>query len=326
MNSKISGLGHALPARIVENRELEDVVETSDQWIRERTGIERRHLSTGETTTDLAAQAGRMALADAAVLPEQLDLIVVATMTPDSFMPATACLVQKELGADRAACFDLSAACSGFVYGLSVADSMIRAGTIRRALVIGAETLSRMIDWTDRTTCVIFADGAGAAVLEATEEEGIIRCTLGASGDDENILTTRALPLRNYLIPEGTGREMPGNGYMVMDGQTVFRFSTRVVGESIRQTLENTPYGTNDLDWVVPHQANTRIIDYAASRLKMDRDKFFVNLRNRGNTSAASIPIALSEMRQQGELKPGQLVMLTGFGGGLTWGSALVRF
>ncbi len=326
MNSKISGLGHALPARIVENRELEDVVETSDQWIRERTGIERRHLSTGETTTDLAAQAGRMALADAGILPEQLDLIVVATMTPDSFMPATACLVQKELGAHRAACFDLSAACSGFVYGLSVADSMIRADTVRRALVIGAETLSRMIDWTDRTTCVIFADGAGAAVLEATEEEGIVRCTLGASGDDENILTTRALPLRNYLIPEGAGREMPGNGYMVMDGQTVFRFSTRVVGESIRQTLENTSYGTGDLDWVVPHQANTRIIDYAASRLKMDREKFFVNLKNRGNTSAASIPIALSEMRQEGLLRPGQLVMLTGFGGGLTWGSALVRF
>ena len=327
IRSVIRGVGSYLPSRAVSNAELAKTVDTSDEWIQQRVGIKERHIAAeGEYTSDLAAAAARAALDNAGFAIEDIDLIIVATTTPDYTFPSAATLVQMKLGMHHGFAFDIQAVCSGFVYAVATADSYIKNGMARRVLVIGAETFSRLLDWTDRTTCVIFADGAGAAVLEATEEEGIVRCTLGASGDDENILTTRALPLRNYLIPEGAGREMPGNGYMVMDGQTVFRFSTRVVGDSIRQTLEDTPYGTGDLDWVVPHQANTRIIDYAASRLKMDREKFFVNLKNRGNTSAASIPIALSEMRQEGLLRPGQLVMLTGFGGGLTWGSALVRF
>ncbi len=325
MNAKVLGLGRALPNRAVENIELEGVVETSDAWIRERTGIERRHLSTGETTTDLATEAARRALEDSGLAPEDLDLIIVATMTPDYFMPATACLVQKNIGAHRAACFDLSAACSGFVYGLSVAHHFIRSGGSQNVLVIGAETLSRSVDWTDRTTCVIFADGAGAMVLGASTDEGVIRCTLGARGDDQNILSTKAPGLQNFLLAGKPLEDDPGP-YMKMDGQTVFRFSTKIVGESIRETLKGTGYSLGDLDWVVPHQANTRIVDYAASRLKLDRSKFFMNVQTTGNTSAASIPIALAEMKEKDVLHSGDLVMLTGFGGGLTWGSALIRF
>lgn len=321
MNSRITGIGKCLPVRRVTNRELERVVDTSDAWIRERTGIEVRHIALEETTTDLAAGAAAEALRNAGIPGSRVELVVVATMTPDDYMPATACRVQKRIGAGRAAAFDVSAACSGFVYALAVADQFIRSGSVRTALVIGAETVSKAIDWTDRTTCVIFADGAGAVVLEAAREEGIVRTELGADGEEEGILRTKALGTCNYWVCD---RER-NQSRLVMDGPTVFRFSTKILGESVRGVLQGTPYGIPDIDWFVPHQANTRIIEYAATRLRVDPSRFYTNVQTRGNTSAASVPLALADMQEEGCLRAGDLVVCTAFGGGLTWGSALIR-
>ncbi len=319
-NARVTGFGKALPVRVVTNLELESIVDTSDDWIRERTGIEQRHIATVETTTSLATEAGRKALEDAGLSAEDLDLILVATMTPDDFMPSTACQVQEALGAKKAAALDLSAACSGFVYALSVADAFIKSNGMQKILVVGAEVLSKTLDWTDRTTCVIFADGAGAVVLEASDEEGIVATEIGAQGESGDILHTEGLPSRSYFV-----NEKATNHFMSMDGQTVFRFSTKIFGQSVKNVLAKTHYAIRDIDIFVPHQANVRIIDYAASRLKVDKNRFYLNLQKRGNTSAASIPIALADMKEEGLLRPGMLICCTGFGGGLTWGSALIR-
>ncbi|QRN85116.1 ketoacyl-ACP synthase III [Clostridia bacterium] len=319
-NARIVGIAKALPEMVVSNKMLEEIVDTSDQWIREMTGIENRHIATKETTTSLAIEAGRKALDDAGMGPEEVDMILVATMTPDDFMPSTACKVQHALGAVNAAALDVSAACSGFIYAITVADQFIKTEQMKTILVVGAEVLTKTVDWEDRSTCVIFADGAGAVVLTASEKEGIVATELGAKGETGEILRTPALENKNYFI-QGEEKE----SIMTMDGQTVFRFSTKIFGKSVKKVLEGSGYSLEDIDVFVPHQANIRIIDYAASRFKVDVDRFYVNLNKRGNTSAASIPIALADMKQEGLLKKGMLICCTGFGGGLTWGSALIR-
>lgn len=319
-NARIVGFGNALPELVVSNKMLEEVVETNDKWIREMTGIENRHIVTKETTTSLATEAARKALKDAGKTAEEVDMILVATMTPDDFMPSTACKVQHALGAVNAAALDVSAACSGFIYAMSVADQFIKTGQMETILVVGAEVMSKTIDWEDRTTCVIFADGAGAVVLSASDEEGIVATEMGAKGETGEILRTPALGNNNHFAPG----DVPKN-FLTMDGQTVFRFSTKIFGQSVKKVLEGTGYGIEDIDVFVPHQANVRIIEYAASRLKVDVDRFYVNLNKRGNTSAATIPIALADMNEEGLLKKGMLICCTGFGGGLTWGSVLIR-
>jgi len=319
-NAKITGVGNALPELVVSNKMMEEIVDTNDKWIREMTGIESRHVVTTETTTSLATDAAREALSDAGLPAEEVDMILVATMTPDDFMPSTACKVQHALGAVNASALDVSAACSGFVYAMSVADQFIKTGKMQNILVIGAEVITKTIDWEDRTTCVIFADGAGAVVLTASDEEGIVATDLGAKGEPGEILRTPGLNNNNHFAQTEAERSV-----MTMDGQTVFRFSTKIFGQSVKKVLEGTGYGIEDIDIFVPHQANVRIIEYAASRLKVDVDRFYVNLNKRGNTSAATIPIALADMKEEGLLKKGMLICCTGFGGGLTWGSALIR-
>lgn len=319
-NAVMVGVGQALPKKVVTNQMLEKVVDTTDEWIRSRTGIISRHIATTETTTSLAIEAGRRALEDANIMASEIDLILVATMTPDDYMPSTACKLQVALGATKAAAMDLSAACSGFIYGLAVANSFIRSHQAHKVLVVGAEVLSKTIDWTDRSTCVIFGDGAGAVVVESSKEEGLIAVEIGAKGDDQDILRTPALATNNYYHQEDQAPR-----WMMMDGQSVFRFSTKIFGSSIKNVLAMTDYDIEDIDVFLPHQANVRIIDYAASRLKVDPARFYINLDRRGNTSAASIPIALADMKKEGRLIPGQLLCCTGFGGGLTWGSALLR-
>lgn len=314
------GLGKALPQKKVTNKMLEDVVDTSDEWIRSRTGIKERYIATRETTSSLSIEAAWRALKDAGLGPEDLDLILVATMTPDDYMPSTACKVQAALGASQAAALDLSAACSGFVYGLAVANSFIVSGQAKTVLLVGAEVLSKTLDWTDRSTCVIFGDGAGAVVLGASPKPGIIATEIGAQGETEGILRTPARSTSNHYHPQ----DQPPS-FMEMDGQTVFRFSTKIFGRSVKRLLAKTDYELADIDYFVAHQANVRILDYAASRLKVDRSRFYLNLDRRGNTSAASIPLALADMQEEGLLKEGQLLCLTGFGGGLTWGSTLLR-
>lgn len=321
----IIGWGKALPERVLTNDELATLVDTSDEWIRQRTGIAERHVAgEGETTFSLSLKAAQDALHITNLDPIHLDLIIVATVTPDYPFPATACLLQDALGAQHAAAFDLQAGCSGFVYGLSVAAGLLAAGLYRYALVVGAETLSRITDWTDRTTCVLFGDGAGAVVLESREEPGgILSSVLGADGSGGELL----------MIPGG-GSAHPTCAEMVQDrqhfiqmkGQEVFRFATRTMPEAARQALEKAELGVDDVALFVPHQANDRILQTAAKRLGVPEDKMFSNLARYGNTSAASIPIALCEAIEQERIKRDDVIVLTGFGAGLTWAAAVVRW
>lgn len=320
----ILGWGYYLPSQVLTNQDLEQMVDTNDEWIRTRTGILERHIAdTKEATSDLAIVAARAALSRAKIKPTDLDMIIVATITPDMSFPATACLVQAALGASQAAAFDLSAACSGFIYGLSMAKSLINTGANRYCLVIGAETLSRITDYEDRNTCVIFGDGAGAFVLGPTDQHVMQAVEIGADGTGGHLLQMPAGGSRRPASAETlAGREH----FIRMEGQEVFRFAISKVPEASLQLLANAGLQVLDIDWFVPHQANKRIIDSVAKRLGIPMNKVIVNLHNYGNLSAASVPVALAEAAEAGLFQVGQKVLLAGFGGGLTWGTALIEW
>ena len=320
----ITGWGAYAPPRIVTNEDLAHVVPTSDAWIQDRTGIrERRIADEGEYTSTMGIKAGRRALEVANLDPGRVELIIVATSTPDYLMPATACLVQDGLGATRAAAFDLNTACSGFVYALSVGASMIRAGAYDNVLVIGTESMSRVMNWTDRTTCVLFGDGAGAVVLEASDRPGgLLSFSLGSDGSGADLLTVRL----GTRLPLGVGALATGETYMKMNGPEVFRFATRIMSQSTREVMARAGLGVADIDLIVPHQANTRILQVAAKQLGLPLERIFSNLDRYGNTSAASVPIALVEAIGAGRIQAGDRVVMVGFGGGLTWGACLLEW
>lgn len=319
--SRIQGTGSYLPEKVLTNQDLEAMVDTTDQWIKERTGIEKRHIAAeGETTADLGVFAARRAMQMAAKTPEDIDLIIVATTTPDKVFPSTACLIQKRLDIHGCPAFDVQAVCTGFVYALSIADNFIRSGAAKTALVIGAETLSRIVDWTDRSTCVLFADGAGAVVLEASQEPGILSTHLHADGSYEHLLHVPR------GISEGYELLKQGEAYIYMKGNEVFKMAVNTLGRIADETLEANNYDKSDIDWLVPHQANTRIIQATARKLKLPMDRVVVTVDQHGNTSAASVPLALDTAVRDGRIKRGESVILEAFGGGFTWGSALLKF
>lgn len=324
-NVAIIGTGTYVPEKIMTNKDLENIVETSDEWIVSRTGIrERRIASPDMATSDLATRAAEKALIDAGITADELDLIIVATATPDMYFPSTACLVQANLKASNAAAFDLAAGCSGFVYGLVTGSQFIKAGLYKKVLVIGAETLSKILDWTDRNTCVLFGDGAGAAVLAATDSDyGIIGAHLGADGSGGDLLKLPAGGSRNPASAETVTQKMH---FVHMNGNEVFKFAVKIMGEAAITALENAGLSADDVDCLIPHQANNRIIQSAAKRLKLPMDKVMVNVDKYGNTSAASIPIALEEAVHSGKIKQGDIVVLVGFGAGLTWASAVIKW
>ncbi|MEI7036973.1 beta-ketoacyl-ACP synthase III [Fulvimonas yonginensis] len=319
--ARIIGTGSALPERVLSNFDLEKFVETSDEWIRTRTGIRQRHVAAeGETTGDLAFLAAERALAAAGVKASELDLIVLGTTTPDLIFPSTACLVQNRLGANGCAAFDVNAACSGFVYALGVADKFIRSGQSKKALVIGAETLTRMIDWKERETCVLFGDGAGAVVLEASDEPGIYATCLHADGGYKELLWN----------PVGVSvgfRDEPNHGVRIkMAGREVFKVAVKTLDSLVEQTLQAAGMEASQLDWLIPHQANLRIIEATAKRLNMSMDQVVVTVDKHANTSSGSVPLALDYAVRSGKVQRGQNLLLEAFGGGFTWASALLRY
>lgn len=321
MHARIIGTGHYLPERVMTNAELEERVETSDQWIRDRTGIrERRVAADGQTTGDLAEQAARRALEAADIDPATIELLIVGTTTPDVIFPSTACLIQQRLGLGECGAFDVNAACSGFLYALSVATQFIEAGTIKRALVIGAETLTRMLDWDDRTTCVLFGDGAGAVVLEADEEYGVMSTHIHANGNYGDLLKVDVGVSRGF-------KDEPRGGLKIhMKGNEVFKVAVNTLGRIVDETLAHNNLDKHDLDWLIPHQANLRIIKATARKLDMPMDRVIVTVDRHGNTSAASVPMALDEAIRSGRVKRGDLMLLEAFGGGFTWGASLIRY
>jgi 3-oxoacyl-[acyl-carrier-protein] synthase-3 len=326
----IIGWGSYWPDRIVTNEELAKTVDTSDEWIYTRTGIkERRFASAKETTATLAFEAAARALRVADMLPSQVELIIVATSTPENVFPSTGCRVQEYLGATKAGAFDLSAACSGFVYALSMGAQAVATGSVNNALVIGAETMSRVLDWNDRGTCILFGDGAGAVVLKGSSiPGGVLASTLRSDGTGGELLSLPAV-YRNPHLPS-LGPDFSRNGHksntISMDGRQVFRFATNVLSSSILNTLEKAELTVEDIALIVPHQANKRIIESAAKRLKISPDRFYMNISRAGNTSAASIPMALCDAVDEGRLKPDDNVVFVGFGGGLTWAASVVKW
>jgi 3-oxoacyl-[acyl-carrier-protein] synthase-3 len=318
--ARIIGTGGYLPEKVLTNADLEKIVDTTDEWIVTRTGIRERHIAAdGQTTCDLAEQAARQAMQRAEVEKGEIDLIIVATTTPDKVFPSTACLLQQRLDIHGCAAFDVQAVCTGFVYALGVADSFIRAGRAKKALVIGAETLSRIVNWNDRTTCVLFGDGAGAVVLEAADEPGILSVHLHADGSYENLLHVPAGISSDYE------RLKRGEAHIEMKGNEVFRMAVNTLGRIVDETLEANQMQKSDVDWLVPHQANTRIIAATAKKLAMSMDHVVLTVDRHGNTSAASVPLALNEAVQDGRIQPGQTILMEAFGGGFTWGSVLAR-
>jgi 3-oxoacyl-[acyl-carrier-protein] synthase-3 len=317
MYSRIVGTGKYLPERVLTNADLERMVETTDEWIRSRTGIEHRHIAAeGEYTSDLAYKAGLAALESAGLTANDIDLVVVGTTTPDLIFPNVGCLVQEKLGIKTCPAFSLEAACSGFIYSLVVADQFIRTGGARRALVIGAETMSRIIDWTDRETCVLFGDGAGAVILEAAEAPGVMYSTLGADGRYRDLLyASSGVSLRQR---EGAALRMKGN--------EVFKVAVKTLENLVDDVVEKNQLEKGQIDWLIPHQANIRIISATAKRLEMPMERVILTVREHGNTSAASVPMALDTAIRDGRIKRGDLLLLEAFGGGFTWGASLVRY
>ena len=316
IRSSIVGTGSYLPPRVVTNDELSRKIDTSDAWIQERTGIKQRHVADeAQASSDLALEASRRALEAAGVKAADLDLIVVATSTPDFIFPSTACLLQAKLGVRGSAAFDIQAVCSGFVYGLATADNFIRAGTHKRALVVGAEVFSRILDWNDRGTCVLFGDGAGAVVLAAAEQPGIHASVLRADGGQAGILS----------VPGNVcGGRIIGSPFLQMQGSQVFKFAVRVLDEVARETVAAAGMTLADVDWLIPHQANIRILEATAKKLGLPRERLVVTVDHHANTSAASVPLALDEFVRAGKIKAGHKVMMQGVGGGFTWGASLV--
>ena len=324
-NAGILGTGFYVPEKIMTNADLEKIVETSDEWIVERTGIkERRIAEDNQPMSDLALRAAKAALADAGVAAEDLDLIIVATLTSDRIIPSTACMIQNLLGAKHAAAFDLSAACSGFAYAASVAAQFIEAGAYKKALVIGAETLSKYINWEDRNTCVLFGDGAGAAVLGQVEEGyGILSFDLGSDGSGGDAIQ---IPSSGSLMPVSKESIDQKLNLIHMNGRDVFKFAVKAMGKTVKNSLAKIDMPQEKIDWLVPHQANIRIIESAAKRLSMPMDKVIVNIHKYGNMSAACIPIALAEAAAAKRFKKGDIIALSGFGAGLTWASCIIRW
>ncbi|WYK04662.1 beta-ketoacyl-ACP synthase III [Cereibacter sphaeroides f. sp. denitrificans] len=317
----VRGVGHYLPDRVVPNSELEAIVETTDEWIRTRSGIERRHFAAeGQTTSDLAARAARAALEDAGLQPDDIDTLIVATSTADLTFPSAATMVQAALGMTRGFAFDVQAVCAGFVYALANADALIRSGQAQRVLVIGAETFSRLMDWNDRATCVLFGDGAGAVVLEATESAG--------TSADRGILSTDLHSdgrFKDLLYVDG-GSSTGTTGHLRMQGREVFRHAVEKLAETAHTALEKAGLGAGDVDWIVPHQANLRIISATAQRMQVPMDRVILTVQDHGNTSAASIPLALSVGKARGQIKEGDLLVTEAIGGGLAWGSVVLRW
>lgn len=319
--SRISGTGSYLPDNVLTNEDLEKTVDTTDEWIRERTGIVKRHIALdGQTTCDLAEHAARQALDAAGRQAADLDLIIVATTTPDKVFPSTACLLQQRLDVHGCPAFDIQAVCTGFIYALATADMYVRNGMARCALVVGAETFSRIVDWTDRTTCVLFGDGAGAVVLEASNTPGILSSHLHADGAYENLLHVPGGVSRGFEVDGSVAR------FTQMRGNEVFRMAVNTLGRIVDETLEANELKKSDVDWLVPHQANIRIIQATARKLNMSMDRVVVTVDQHGNTSAASVPLALDVAVRDGRIKAGEVLLLEAFGGGFTWGSVLLKF
>lgn len=321
MYSRLAGTGRCLPHRVVTNADLEKMVDTTDEWIRTRTGIRRRHIvSDGETTGDLCEGAAREAMQAAGIGPEDIGLIVVGTTTPDQVFPNMGCLLQARLDIHGCAAFSVEAACTGFIYALAMADQFLRDGKARYALVVGGETLSNIVDWNDRGTCVLFGDGAGAVVLEASEEPGILSTHLHADGAYKDLL----------FFPSGVGSGMKkfraGDDYVQMRGNEVFKVAVNTLGGIVEETLEHNKMTKSDLDWLIPHQANIRIINAIARKLDMPMERVILTIEDHGNTSTASVPMALDVAVRDGRIRRGDVMLLEAFGGGFTWGSALIRY
>lgn len=322
MYSRIAGTGHFAPAKVVTNADLEKIVDTSDEWIRSRSGIERRHIAEpSQTTADLAEQASRAAMDAAGVGPEDVDFIVVGTTTPDLVFPNVGCILQDRLGIHGCPAFSLEAACSGFIYALSVADKFISSGQSKCALVVGAETLSRITDWTDRSTCVLFGDGAGAVILKPAEEAGIISTHLRADGRYKDLLTAKS-----GISVQPAGAALRDGFNVRMAGNEIFKVAVKSLESIVDETLAANNLDRAEIDWLIPHQANIRIIQATAKRLGMSMEKVVLTIQEYGNTSAASVPMALDVAIRDGRIRRGQLLLLEAFGGGLTWGSALIRY
>lgn len=319
MNSRIIGTGSYLPEKVLTNADLEKIVDTTDQWIIDRTGIKQRHIAAeGQTSCDLAEIASKHAIEAAGITADSIDLIIVATTTPDRIFPSTACLLQQRLGIKGSPAFDIQAVCTGFIYALDVANKFIQTGAAKRALIVGAETLSNIIDWNDRATCVLFADGAGAVLIEASKEPGILSTHIHADGAYAELLTT------NGGISE-TPKKL-NTIHIEMKGNEVFKMAVNTLGRIVDETLAANQMQKSDIDWLVPHQANVRIINATAKKLKMSTDHVVITVHNHGNTSAASVPLALDTAIRDGRIKRGETLMLEAFGGGFTWGSALIKY
>jgi len=321
MYSRIIGTGRYLPERVLTNADLEKMVDTTDEWIRTRTGIEERHIAAEEETTcDMSEVAARRAMKAAGVTAKDIDMVVVGTTTPDQIFPNVGCLLQERLGIHGCAAFSVEAACTGFIYALGIADKFIRVGEIRTALVVGAETISRMVDWTDRSTCVLFGDGAGAVVLQADKEPGIISTHLHADGKYKDLL----------YFPSGVSKKckdfLSGTDTLVMKGNEVFKVAVSTLGRIVDETLAANNLDKHDIDWLIPHQANMRIIQATARKLDMPMERVIVTVHEHGNTSTASVPMALDLAVRDGRIQRGELLLLEAFGGGFTWGSALIRY
>jgi len=324
---QIIGTGSYVPEKIVSNKELTKIVDTSDEWISSRTGIKERRISEGENTSDLSTNAALRAIESSKINPEDIDLLIVATLTPDAFIPSTACIVQNNINAVNATCFDISAACTGFIYAIDIATQFIKTGRSKVALVIGAEILSKVLNWEDRSTCVLFGDGAGAAVLKSSNEDGIIACYSGSDGSKGRHLTCDAIPVRNpYVKKENMVAYDVNSSTVKMDGREIFKFAVNVMIQSIDELLKSAKLKIEDIKYIIPHQANARIIEFTAKKMGVDGDKFYMNLDKYGNTSAATVAIALDEVSRAGLLEKGDKIILVGFGGGLTYGGIIIQW
>lgn len=321
-NIKFAGIGAYLPTLVLTNDKISEFVETNDEWIRERTGIKERRVSRDEETSDMAVKAAMLAMERADISPENLELIIVATVSPDETIPSTSCIVQSKIKAENAACFDINAACSGFVYGLEIARGLMQTMNYENALVIGAEMLSKEVDWNDRGTCILFGDGAGAAILKKSDTPGIIKTYLKAKGEKGDSLTVGGIDFESPFVKE----KRKANRKIEMNGREVFRFATTAMGEAVLEVIKGTGISLDEIKYIVPHQANKRIIEYVAKKLKMDIDKFYINVDRVGNTSSASIPLALNEMYEQGFIQKGDKIILVAFGGGLTYAATIIEW
>ena len=320
--SKIVATGACLPEQIITNDRLAEIVDTNDEWIVSRSGIARRRFSDGQNTSEIAAGAAKKIIERAGIQAEDVELIIVATVSPDYCTPSTACIVQDIIGAKNAVAFDIGAACSGFIFGMSTADKFIRSGMYKNAIVIGAEVLSKHLDFNDRSTCVLFGDGAAGVYLERSDEPFILAENMGSDGSQNQALTAKYYPVVSAYCKTDTKRAE----HVEMDGKSIFDFATRKVPKSVIKLLEDAGENPDSIDWVIPHQANKRIIEIVSRKVKIPLEKFYINMADYGNTSSASIPIALNEAVEKGLIKKGHKVVLCGFGAGLTWGSALIHF